>query len=1365
MGALRRIYCAFFIITTAVFVYSQNQERIFFEHYSGESGLSHIGLSTIMQDSRGFLWVGTYDGLNRFDGVNFRVFRNNPGDSTTLVHNRIHSIIESSDNLLWIGTEKGMCIYDPSYENFFIPEWADLKLQKSRVLKLFKDSKSRIWILTDNNNLYIVEKEGESVHDISFQSSSGINIIFWDIEESQDGLFFLATNQGIKIINSDLEAVRNNLIEDFYRSIEIQGDSLLWIGNPNELILASITRKNNNSIDIKLIDRLDELKNILEIHVDNHANIWVGSQIDGLYKLCKNEEGGFSIINYKNNPEKLNTLSNDRVNCIFEDRQGIIWIGTSENGINKYDPSFRGFHKWSRINSGRYGLKSDYVLSFIEYDDKILIGTRGKGVFSMNKKSMEFEKPAYNLSPLNNISVSSFTIDSKGNLWIGTWKGLYRLLPGKKELEKIEGINVVVYDISEDDRGNIWIGTRQGLKMLALNPDNSMRFLKEQVLDNEADESRFIIRKLYNDPYDSTLWVGTWHNGLIRLINPNNSNEQLEYQHYPYDPENEYAIKSEFVTSILRISINSIWIGTEGGGLAHGTLLDNGVNFRSFLESDGLSNNVVKRILYDDNDNLWITTNNGLSKFSLSTKEFKSYNENDGLSSNYFNNAGLKLADQTILFGGNKGITIFKPDEILSDTIPPIPEFGSFQVSYHKNDPLEEVDGKVLLEKSISKTKHLELAFNQNTFSFELLGLQFTDPAKNHFKYKLHGFDQDWVYPREGEYFANYANVKPGKYTFEFYAANSNGIWSREPKSLAIKVNPPFWFTWYAYMFYSMVVILIFIYSLKLNKRIVTLKHNVAMEKLEAQKNQELTEAKVTFFMNVSHEFKTPITLILGPLQLLLNHFSKDKIAKSYLKVIKNQANYLHNLLEQLVYFRKAESAILNLKCRHLDITGFIENLIETYQWQADEQRIELRFIHPGQKVFLWFDPKKMEKVLHNLISNALKYTYSGGQVKLILNYDENDDIIIKIKDNGKGISEDHINHIFDRFYQVDDTAGGYGIGLSLTKSLIDLHKGHISAKSTKGKGTEFTILLNSGTDHLTEQQMITEDAISPDFSSVDALADTKNISVSVKSPDTSQLNRKEIILIVEDNLRMLSFIETFLSRDYTIMTAKNGREALELTDMNLPDLIISDVMMPEMDGITLLKKIKEDIITCHIPVILLTAKSDIQHRIEGLEHGADHYVSKPFDVNLLVAEVNSIIQNRNKIKERIKNNLPFDLTKENFHPLDIKLLENIKQIMTENYNNPDFDSNLFSKKMYMNRSQFFKKMKALTNQTPTEYIREYRMNKAVEFLVKDKTPISEVNYKVGISSRSYFNKCFKELYGTSPSEFLKKKDDIKSRQ
>jgi len=544
MGEMRRLYCVILIISTVVIAYSQNTDRIFFEHFSIESGLSHIGVNTIMQDSKGFLWIGTYDGLNRFDGVNFRVFRNDIGDSTSLIHNRIFSIIETEDSLIWIGTEKGLCVYNPTYENFFIPDCADFKIQNSRIIKIFEDSKGRIWVLSDKGNIYIIEKNRTSVRNLSFQNDPDNSVLFWDIRETPNGNFFIASSEGLITLNSDLETIRNNLYEVYCRALDLQGDSLLWLGSPEGLILANYKNNKNNSIDINVIEQVIQGESFTCIHVDNHSNIWAGTGFSGLYKISITGNTDFSVSNYKNDPEKLNTLSNDRTGCIFEDRQGIIWIGSSEKGINKYDPSFRGFHRLSRLNSGNYGLKSDIVLSLIEYNDNILIGTRGKGIYLMNKMNLAFENPEYDFSLLNDISVSSFFNDSRGILWIGTWRGLYCLLPNKKEIERIEKIdNVVVYDISEDDWGNIWIGTRQGLKMLSFNPDHSISLYQDQILDIENKASRFIIRKIYNDPLASTLWIGTWHNGLIQLTGFNNENGRINYQQFKKDPKNNYSLK------------------------------------------------------------------------------------------------------------------------------------------------------------------------------------------------------------------------------------------------------------------------------------------------------------------------------------------------------------------------------------------------------------------------------------------------------------------------------------------------------------------------------------------------------------------------------------------------------------------------------------------------------------------------------------------------------------------------------------------------------------------------------------------------------------------------------------------------------
>jgi len=465
--------------------------------------------------------------------------------------------------------------------------------------------------------------------------------------------------------------------------------------------------------------------------------------------------------------------------------------------------------------------------------------------------------------------------------------------------------------------------------------------------------------------------------------------------------------------------------------------------------------------------------------------------------------------------------------------------------------------------------------------------------------------------------------------------------------------------------------------------------------------------------------------------------------------------------LDQLVYFRKAESETLELKCHYKDLISFIQEIRDLYDWQSKEQNIELNFIYCENEAFLWFDPKGMDKIFHNLISNAFKFSKPGGKIDIVLNTNPGrGEIIVSVKDRGIGIPPESLPHLFKRFYQGVSSQGGYGIGLSLTKSLIELHGGTITVKSIPDKGAEFIVTFLTGKDHLNKEQI----TLHPIEFVEEGLPDSKNTLVdTIDFPIAETVNReKQLILLVEDNVKMLGFLQDVLKEDYLVETASNGAEALEIIKKCYPDLVLSDVMMPVMDGISLCNSIKSDILSCHIPVVLLTAKSDIESRIDGLEQGADGYLPKPIEIGLLLAEIKSILLNRNKIKERIRMNLPFDTTGEGIHPLDKTFLEKVKTVIEQNYSDPDFDSNVFSRKLFINRSEFYKKMKAITNQTPAEFLREYRMKMAVELMVKEKLPVSEINERIGILSRPHFIKCFKESYGTLPSEFIKKRAGVK---
>ncbi len=1079
---------------------------------------------------------------------------------------------------------------------------------------------------------------------------------------------------------------------------------------------------------------------------------------DGLKKIVY-ENGEYKVQSFHSNAGDNNSLSSDRLRCLFEDRQGILWIGSTVMGMNKYNLASHVFNNLGIHNSGTYGLNSDIILSFLQLEkEKILVGTREKGVYLLNSTAGQFIKPENYFNPLRDKSVSTMFIDSRDILWIRTWDALYYLIPQSNELLEIKEIEEDIDGICEDDFGSIWLGTRSGLKKLNIGKDNYISGIENYSLEIKADDSPIIAKVLYNDPFDHTLWLGTFHKGLINIDVSNTYKESgtVHFRQYTSGMEAEENLQSNFVSSILRTSEDDIWVGTEGGGISHGKFTSEGIRFSTYNEESGLSNNAVKAILEDESGNLWISTNKGLNKFLKDSGQFVVYDRYDGLPSDYFTSAALLMSDKRMIMGGNQGLTLFNPAEIKDNPIPPIPEFGSFQLFYQTVLPLETINNKILLPKSIAETDHLKLAHNQNTFSFELLALHLSNPRTNRLKYKLHGFDEDWIYYNKGNTFANYAKVKPGRYTFEFFAANSHGQWSSESKRIELSIKPPIWWNKYVIVFYAALVIAVFLLLLRNSRRILDLKHKVEIEEIESLKTSELNESKLKFFMNVSHEFKTPISLITGPVQYLQKYTDGDSRFKSYLSLIRNQTDYLLNLLDQLVYFRKAESETLELKCQYLDIIPFIDNIKKSYEWQSTEQRIDLNYVHPDTEIMLWIDPKSMDKIIHNLISNAFKYSRQGSRITLAVYPDMQEDRIhISVKDTGIGIAAEKIPQIFERFYQENSSIGGYGIGLSLVKTLVELHKGTISVSSIPGQGTDFIVTLLIGKDHLEDDQISNPVELEDPVSSSPERENMVN-RIIAEQPGINDTGYKSLVMIVEDNVRMLKFLKDVLSDDFRLVTAFNGLEAVELMKSDFPDLILSDVMMPEMDGIELCDRVKTDVLTCHIPVVLLSAKSDIESRINGLEHGADYYIPKPVDIDLLQAELKSVLYNRNKIKERIGLKLPFDISSEDLHPMDKDLLMKVKAVAEDNFSDPGFDSNQFSKKVFINRSLFYKKMKALTNQTPSEFLRAFRMNKAVELMVKEKVPVSEVNLSVGIQSRSHFTKCFKETFGTLPSQFLK---------
>lgn len=1336
----------------------------FFEHISTREGLSHVGINTIYQDSRGFLWIGTYDGLNRFDGINFTVFHHIPSDSSSLANNRIHSITESHEGLLWIGTEEGLCNYDIHTEKFGFPGIDGFPNQRLDIRKVYEDLGNRLWLLTSSGEVYIISRDRTSFKSIYIHQLGGDMAELYDITRGPGGYYYVSSSSGMIIIDEDLEfetePLSGKLNNTDCRTVSFQNDSTLWLGSGDGLILAGFTGS-GRSFETEPVDTFLTGKTVRTVLIDHQSNIWAVMGDQGLARITCGSEG-YGVQEFRNVPSDLNSLSSNRVRCLFEDSQGNLWIGTVDNGLNRYNLSSNAFYNLNRLNSGDPGLRSDIILSFLQMEtDRVLVGTRDRGIHILDPETGRISIPDNSFSIIGDRSVSNIFCDSRGWLWIKVWGGLFCMDPGNNELKQVHGIADDQLGICEDDLGNLWMGAGSGLRRVGIDRQNRTFEITEVPVLPENSERQISGRVLYKDPFDGSLWLGTYHNGLFNIEIPCRTpgkGHTGKIINYKLEPGNETALRSSFVTSVLRTSESDIWVGTEGGGFSHGVFSDSGLVFTTYDESDGLSNNVVKAIVEDDSGDLWISTNRGLNKFVRETGQFVVFNVNDGLPSDYFTNAALKLSDNRILLGGNKGLTLFDPENISQDTVSPIPEIGSFQLSYETVYPLEKINNRVVLERSVSETGQMILDYRQNTFSFELLALYYTDPHTAMIKYRLRGYDKDWIYYNKGHHTANYANVRPGKYTLEFDVANRHGNWSDHPRTVSLTIKPPVWGTVYAYILYVLALASIVFLLYRNSRRILMLKHKVKIEEIELQKNSELNEMKLKFFMNVSHEIKTPVSLISGPAQWLLENYGQDGRIGRHLSLIRSQSDYLLNLLDQLVYFRKAESDTLDLKCVRKDIVSHIDGIKNSYSWQSEEKRIDFGFIHPEMKVFLWFNPKSMDMIMHNLISNAFRYTKPGGRITVVLCLDyENEEVNISLKDTGKGIPRDKITKIFQRFYQEDDSAGGYGIGLSLTKTLVELHGGSISVNSIVGKGTEFLLRFKTGKGHLKPEQVIEEEK--PAGVKADLLPIKTGSWEKDNLPGSLAESKedKSLVLIVEDNLKMLSFLKEILDKDYRILSASNGMEAMELVNIYFPDLILSDIMMPEMDGITLCRQIKQNSLTSHIPVILLTAKEDIDSRVQGFEEGADAYIPKPMEIKLLQVHIKSLLENRNKIRERIKMNLPMNIAAGNIPARDRSFLEKIRVVAEENYTDYQFDSRQFSKKVFINRSQFYKKIKSITNRTPSEFLREFRMNKAAEFMIRDKVPVSEVHLKVGILSRSHFTKSFKDTYGILPSQFIKK--------
>jgi len=1321
-------FCLFFIMLFHI-AFKVGAQSLNFKHLSVKDGLVSNMVHTTIQDSDGFMWIGTEDGLSRYDGYNFLNFFQSPTDSLSLSNNLILSLAEDKNKHLWIGTHQGLNMLDlETYKvtrfNKVFRENLDFTIES-----LYIDD-DILWIGTDNSGLYRLNINTYKVdhyrHVAENKNSISSNTINSIVRDSKRGLL-VATSNGLDVFNTEHESF-NHILKGLNVSnlhVKKNGDVLLGLLSDKQYYLKLTGGIEFEKVPISISFSGKEVN----VFSDSKDNLWVSGRDYGLVYTDSKTQKSTRVLYDKNKVEGINS---NNITNIFEDSFGNIWLSSFDAGLNIIDERRKEF-VYIKDNHLPNGLLNNRVRAmYQDSDGDIWIGTKVNGTLSQfNRANLTFkhyESDLDNTTSLSNDFVFTITENEPGSLWIGTLDGL-NLFNKKTETfkvfkhqdDQINSLSSNSINALLKDRDTLYIGTITSGLDIYNTQTKTFSHYKKTGDKNQLSDNR--IKIIYKDKSEN-IWIGTI-NGL-NLFNPKSGT----FQQFLNNPLDRNSISENYILSIHEDKKHNLWIGTSLGI----NLMDRKNNtFKVFTTEDGLAGNSVRGILEDDDGNLWISTNNGLSKFNTTTKEFKNYNVNDGLQANEFSPfVHCKTADGELLFGGNNGFNIFNPKEIKDNPLIPEVLLTNFKLF---NQSVSVSKENSPLKKHISKTENLVLNYNQSVFGFDFVALNYTSPEKNKYAYKMEGFDDNWNYignKRE----ANYTNLDAGDYVFRVKASNNDGFWNEKGTSINIKILSPPWKTWWAYTFYTLTFM-----ALLLRYRKNTIRRN------NQKKAQEINDLKIKFFGNISHEFRTPLTLILGPLEKLLKD-NKNTDQDNQLRLMSKHTKRLLSLVNQLLDFQKIGSGEIQVQNAMGDLVHFIKELSYLFVELSNEKEIHFKFQSDIEVCQTLFDHNKIEKIIFNLLSNAFKFTPKKGRVSIHLSFNKKEHIfIIDVSDSGIGIPENQLSNIFERFYQVENSISknnqGSGIGLALTKEYVELLEGHITVKSSLDIGTTFKVEIPLKTlNELVEKEMEVEE-IKPLKSDINIKQNKKHHS---KTP---------LILLVEDSGDLRGFLKNNLEEHYRVIEAANGAEGLEQATTNIPDVIISDVMMPIMDGHEMCSKVKKDTRISHIPVILLTAQISETQQVTGFEHGADQYMTKPFSLEVLLSRIKGLLEQRAALQNIFSKKIEVNPSEITVTSIDEELIKKALELVELNMSNSDYSVDELSKSLEISRGHLYRKINSITGKSPSEFIKSMRLKRAVQLLRSSDLNISEVAYKVGFSDPKYFSKCFKKEFNMLPSNFV----------
>lgn len=1432
--------------------------------YSSEDGLSQNTVSYIMQDHKGLLWFATWDGINKFDGYNFRSYKGRPGDVDGLTNNRIDYIGEDKYGFIWVlSYDNKASRFDPRTEKFQSINFQDDNLYQITSIHIMKSG--TVWLLTNNEGAIRIKTNeidfsiATEVYSLKNGMLSGSKVYM--VHEDSLGNEWLLTNNGLLMINEEEDKPLSYFVEtksgnkqtsqSFYTLLEMENE--IFFGSDRGRVWR-YQKKDNHSelLELPTTSRLmsvntispdklifstasdgfftydlqsEELKhyttntckglvnnNIREVYVDRHNEVWLRlkswgvTHFDPLTGICrelsiKDEAGnplvsqenfeiredckgnvwvhpyggGFSyydretkeLIPFSTSGEPIKWKSSNRRYTSFFDNQGNLWLSTFFNGLEKITFRKNDFHLLTPNPKDSELPENDIRALFIDRDSNLWVGTKNMEIGIYDKDLNYRGKLGESGKIIKNGNTQlarayCFTQGGDGVMWIATkGEGIikaekinnseYRLTKYKHDPRDIYSLsNDNVYCIFEDSSGRVWVGTYGGgLNYLTVDDNNQVRFINHRNnLKGYPIDECYRIRFITEDK-NNQVWIGTTA-GILMCKTGLDIPEELTFNHYFRIPEKINSLSNNDVHSIFFSRTGDMYVATFGGGLNKLISMDaDGVVFKSYMTGEGISSDILLSLEEDIDGNIWIVTENGITKFIPSTETFENYARKSFSFDIQFNEGNpVRTFNNEIIVSTTKGLLRFHP-ELLSknEDIPHI----VFSQLFIANKEIKPGSEDSALKVALDDTDKLVLSHKENVFSVQYAALDMRGSDEIQYACILEGFEKEWKSVGK-QRISTYTNLPKGNYVFKVKSTNSDGIWTDNTRTLNIIILPSFWETPWAYLIYVVMLIAVVMIAVYFLSTIYRLKDRVSLE-------QQIADIKLRFFTDVSHELRTPLTLITGPVEHILSKGDLSKESHEQLQLVKKNTDRMLRLVNQILDFRKIQNRMMKMRVHEVDIIPFIHQIMDSFDSLAKEHQIEFQFVSESASLKVWIDSDKVEKIIFNLISNAFKFTPPGKAIQVSVK-EEKETINIEVKDQGIGIAESKQKTIFMRFENLMEknlfNQPNSGIGLSLVKELVDLHKGNICVTSKENEGSCFSVRLLKGRGHYGEDV----EFILADYENVPEERNTyqiKTTQIAEGEKEITDLEDKPTVLLVEDNTELRFFLKSIFLETFNVIEAGDGQEGIEKALQYVPDMIISDLMMPVKDGNELIKELRADISTSHIPIVLLTAKSNIESKLEGLELGADDYITKPFSAAYLKARIDNLLAQRSKLHDYYgagKNIIREEIEKPKLSANDQKFMDTLLHAMEVNMDNGSLLVDDLVREFGMSRSVFFKKLKSLTGLSPVEFIREIRIKRAAELIETNEYTMAQIAYMVGINDPHYFSKCFKQVFTMTPTEY-----------